>query len=65
MLPERKAFMQHCLPELYKSESTRIANGMKCGLQYRYISHSLMMDGLLMLIIATYIAHTIYYIDDK
>ena len=44
--------MQHCLPELYESESTRIANGMKCGVQYRYISHSLMMDGLLVLIIA-------------
>ena len=61
VLPDRKTFTQHYLPELYESERTRIANAMKYGLKY----FSLTTDGWTSRANHSYIAHTVHYIDDK
>ena len=61
VLPDRKTLVQHYLPELYKSERTRIANAMKYGLKY----FSLTTDGWTSCANHSYIAHTVHYIDDK
>ena len=59
VLPDRKTFTQHYLPEMHECEKKRIANSMKCGLRY----FSLTTDGLTSRTNHSYIAHTIHYID--
>ena len=61
VLPDRRTFTQHYLPELYESERARIATAMKCGLKY----FSLAADGWTSRANHSYIAHTIHYVDDK
>ena len=61
VLPDRKTFTQHYLPELYESGRARVATAMKYGLKY----FSLTIDGWTSCANHSYIAHTIHYIDNK
>ena len=60
VLPDRKAFSHHYIPEIYEKERLRIANAMKQGVKY----FSVTTDGWTSRANHSYITHTIHYVDE-
>ena len=60
VLPDRKTFCQHYIPEMYEDERTKIVKAMEHGLKY----FPLTSDGWTSRANHSYITHTVHYIDE-